>query len=69
MGGFFNNKVTKSCLFSTIHDAVLHCQTSGMLSNNEVMRELTGDQTAMRHKTLIFRACRQTMTVGKMPVM
>ncbi|XP_038578932.1 solute carrier family 26 member 6-like [Micropterus salmoides] len=27
-GGFFNGKVTKSCLFSTIHDAVLHCQSS-----------------------------------------
>uniref|UniRef100_A0A667WUZ8 STAS domain-containing protein n=1 Tax=Myripristis murdjan TaxID=586833 RepID=A0A667WUZ8_9TELE len=26
-GGFFNDKVTKSCLFSTIHDAVLHCQS------------------------------------------
>uniref|UniRef100_A0A665TM62 Solute carrier family 26 member 6 n=1 Tax=Echeneis naucrates TaxID=173247 RepID=A0A665TM62_ECHNA len=24
-GGFFNDKVTKSCLFSTIHDAVLYC--------------------------------------------
>uniref|UniRef100_A0AAQ4PVT0 STAS domain-containing protein n=1 Tax=Gasterosteus aculeatus aculeatus TaxID=481459 RepID=A0AAQ4PVT0_GASAC len=23
--GFFNDKVTKSCLFSTVHDAVLHC--------------------------------------------
>uniref|UniRef100_A0A8C3AL86 Solute carrier family 26 member 6 n=1 Tax=Cyclopterus lumpus TaxID=8103 RepID=A0A8C3AL86_CYCLU len=23
-GGFFNDKVTKSCLFSTVHDAVLH---------------------------------------------
>uniref|UniRef100_A0A674PM04 Solute carrier family 26 member 6 n=1 Tax=Takifugu rubripes TaxID=31033 RepID=A0A674PM04_TAKRU len=30
-GGFFNDKVTKSCLFSTVHDAVLHCQTSGIL--------------------------------------
>ncbi|KAG7999442.1 Prestin, partial [Nibea albiflora] len=28
-GGFFNDKVTKSCLFSSIHDAVLHCQSSG----------------------------------------
>lgn len=27
-GGFFNEKVTKSCLFSTIHDAVLHCQSA-----------------------------------------
>ncbi|XP_068997690.1 solute carrier family 26 member 6 [Embiotoca jacksoni] len=25
-GGFFNDKVTKSCLFTTVHDAVLHCQ-------------------------------------------
>lgn len=25
-GGFFNDKVTKSCLFTTIHDAVLHLQ-------------------------------------------
>ncbi|KAM8754074.1 solute carrier family 26 member 6 isoform 1-T2 [Acanthopagrus schlegelii] len=27
-GGFFNDKVTKSCLFSTVHDAVLYCQSS-----------------------------------------
>ncbi|KAL7399664.1 hypothetical protein ABVT39_028275 [Epinephelus coioides] len=27
-GGFFNDKVTKSCLFSTVHDAVLHCQSA-----------------------------------------
>ncbi|XP_013857216.1 solute carrier family 26 member 6 [Austrofundulus limnaeus] len=26
-GGFFNDKVTKACLFTTIHDAVLHCQS------------------------------------------
>ncbi|XP_041654924.1 solute carrier family 26 member 6 isoform X2 [Cheilinus undulatus] len=26
-GGFFNEKVTKSCLFSTVHDAVLYCQS------------------------------------------
>ncbi|KAM7412292.1 hypothetical protein PAMA_021985 [Pampus argenteus] len=26
-GGFFNDKVTKSCLFSSVHDAVLHCQS------------------------------------------
>lgn len=25
-GGFFNDKVTKCCVFSSIHDAVLHCQ-------------------------------------------
>uniref|UniRef100_A0A672FVA6 STAS domain-containing protein n=1 Tax=Salarias fasciatus TaxID=181472 RepID=A0A672FVA6_SALFA len=27
-GGFFNEKVTKSCLFSTIHDAVLHLRSA-----------------------------------------
>uniref|UniRef100_A0A8C7XQ84 Solute carrier family 26 member 6 n=1 Tax=Oryzias sinensis TaxID=183150 RepID=A0A8C7XQ84_9TELE len=27
-GGFFNEKVTKSCLFSTIHDAVLYCKSA-----------------------------------------
>ncbi|XP_067447772.1 solute carrier family 26 member 6 [Thunnus thynnus] len=27
-GGFFNEKVTKSCLFSSVHDAVLHCQST-----------------------------------------
>ncbi|XP_040009815.1 solute carrier family 26 member 6 isoform X2 [Xiphias gladius] len=27
-GGFFSDQVTKSCLFSTIHDAVLHCQSA-----------------------------------------
>uniref|UniRef100_A0AAZ3S1D3 STAS domain-containing protein n=1 Tax=Oncorhynchus tshawytscha TaxID=74940 RepID=A0AAZ3S1D3_ONCTS len=26
-GGFFSEKVSKACLFSSIHDAVLHCQT------------------------------------------
>uniref|UniRef100_A0AAX7SW58 SLC26A/SulP transporter domain-containing protein n=1 Tax=Astatotilapia calliptera TaxID=8154 RepID=A0AAX7SW58_ASTCA len=25
--GFFNDKVTKSCLFTTVHDAVLYCQS------------------------------------------
>lgn len=34
-GGFFDEKVTKSCLFSTIHDAVLHSQSSS--EPNEVM--------------------------------
>ncbi|XP_027144125.1 solute carrier family 26 member 6 isoform X2 [Larimichthys crocea] len=37
-GGFFNDKVTKSCLFSSIHDAVLHCQSSGRLSQDEENR-------------------------------
>uniref|UniRef100_UPI003AB02DF8 solute carrier family 26 member 6 n=1 Tax=Centroberyx gerrardi TaxID=166262 RepID=UPI003AB02DF8 len=34
-GGFFNDKVTKSCLFSTIHDAVLHCQSASTHSQEE----------------------------------
>ncbi|XP_053280654.1 solute carrier family 26 member 6 [Pleuronectes platessa] len=29
-GGFFDDKMTKSCLFSTIHDAVLFCQSARM---------------------------------------
>uniref|UniRef100_A0A8C4DG81 Solute carrier family 26 member 6 n=1 Tax=Dicentrarchus labrax TaxID=13489 RepID=A0A8C4DG81_DICLA len=33
-GGFFNEKVTKSCLFYTVHDAVLHCQSSRKLIVN-----------------------------------
>uniref|UniRef100_A0A8C3G9H3 Solute carrier family 26 member 6 n=1 Tax=Cyclopterus lumpus TaxID=8103 RepID=A0A8C3G9H3_CYCLU len=31
-GGFFNDKVTKSCLFSTVHDAVLHCKSLVLVS-------------------------------------
>ncbi|XP_040904056.1 solute carrier family 26 member 6 [Toxotes jaculatrix] len=34
-GGFFNDKVTKSCLFSTIHDAVLHCQSASTQSQDK----------------------------------
>nr|XP_046253622.1 solute carrier family 26 member 6 isoform X2 [Scatophagus argus] len=34
-GGFFNDKVTKSCVFSTIHDAVLYCQSSRTQSQNK----------------------------------
>nr|XP_040048647.1 solute carrier family 26 member 6-like isoform X2 [Gasterosteus aculeatus aculeatus] len=33
--GFFNDKVTKSCLFSTVHDAVLHCQSAQKHSPHE----------------------------------
>ncbi|XP_056279024.1 solute carrier family 26 member 6 [Pseudoliparis swirei] len=36
-GGFFNDKVTKSCLFSTIHDAVLHCQSARTQSRDTVI--------------------------------
>lgn len=32
-GDFFNEKVTKSILFSSVHDAVLYCQQG---SNGEV---------------------------------
>ncbi|KAM3618162.1 uncharacterized protein V6R79_016556 [Siganus canaliculatus] len=35
-GGFFNDKVTKSCIFSTIHDAVVCWQSS---SENQEMSE------------------------------
>uniref|UniRef100_A0A8C7LBB7 STAS domain-containing protein n=1 Tax=Oncorhynchus kisutch TaxID=8019 RepID=A0A8C7LBB7_ONCKI len=31
-GGFFSEKVSKACLFSSIHDAVLHCQTDRPLT-------------------------------------
>uniref|UniRef100_A0A4W6G7L2 Solute carrier family 26 member 6 n=1 Tax=Lates calcarifer TaxID=8187 RepID=A0A4W6G7L2_LATCA len=31
-GGFFSDKVTKSCLFSSIHDAVLYCQSGFYLT-------------------------------------
>uniref|UniRef100_A0AAQ4PRZ7 SLC26A/SulP transporter domain-containing protein n=1 Tax=Gasterosteus aculeatus aculeatus TaxID=481459 RepID=A0AAQ4PRZ7_GASAC len=34
--GFFNDKVTKSCLFSTVHDAVLHCQSAQKHSPHEI---------------------------------
>ncbi|XP_031142366.1 solute carrier family 26 member 6 isoform X2 [Sander lucioperca] len=34
-GGFFNDKVTKSCLFYTVHDAVLHCQSTRTHRQNE----------------------------------
>ncbi|KAM6928634.1 solute carrier family 26 member 6 isoform 2-T2 [Lycodopsis pacificus] len=36
-GGFFSEKVTKSCLFSTVHDAVLHCQSARTHSQEKVM--------------------------------
>uniref|UniRef100_A0A8C4GFE2 Solute carrier family 26 member 6 n=1 Tax=Dicentrarchus labrax TaxID=13489 RepID=A0A8C4GFE2_DICLA len=39
-GGFFNEKVTKSCLFYTVHDAVLHCQSSRKLSQDKVILAL-----------------------------
>ncbi|XP_072223130.1 solute carrier family 26 member 6 [Leuresthes tenuis] len=38
-GGFFNDKVTKSCLFTTVHDAVLHCQSSRTESQKEAEYE------------------------------
>ncbi|KAM6977372.1 solute carrier family 26 member 6 [Aplochiton taeniatus] len=34
-GGFFNEKVTKACLFSTIHDAVLYCQNDKNSADSE----------------------------------
>ncbi|XP_068192853.1 solute carrier family 26 member 6-like [Antennarius striatus] len=38
-GGFFNEKVTKSCLFSTVHDAVLYCQASRGQSQHKEITE------------------------------
>ncbi|CAJ1055474.1 solute carrier family 26 member 6 [Xyrichtys novacula] len=38
-GGFFNDKVTKSCLFTTVHDAVLHCQSSITQSQEKPLYE------------------------------
>ncbi|CAN9515745.1 unnamed protein product [Ophioblennius macclurei] len=35
-GGFFNEKVTKSCLFATVHDAVLHLHTDHVQSQQEL---------------------------------
>lgn len=34
-GGFFSEKVSKACLFSSIHDAVLHCQTDRAKINKD----------------------------------
>uniref|UniRef100_A0A3Q3MUU0 Solute carrier family 26 member 6 n=1 Tax=Mastacembelus armatus TaxID=205130 RepID=A0A3Q3MUU0_9TELE len=45
-GGFFNEKVTKSCVFSTIHDAVLHCQGT-MCANTEGTRTFFHFQFAL----------------------
>nr|XP_043909605.1 prestin-like [Solea senegalensis] len=36
-GGFFHDDVTKSCLFSTVHDAVLYCQSAN--EQYEVIKE------------------------------
>ncbi|XP_023275747.1 solute carrier family 26 member 6 [Seriola lalandi dorsalis] len=38
-GGFFTDKVTKSCLFYTIHDAVLHCQSATTQSQDKGITE------------------------------
>ncbi|XP_061830319.1 solute carrier family 26 member 6-like [Nerophis lumbriciformis] len=37
-GGFFNDKVTKSCLFASIHDAVLHVQADLMHNQDKEAR-------------------------------
>ncbi|XP_041858946.1 solute carrier family 26 member 6 isoform X2 [Melanotaenia boesemani] len=39
-GGFFKDKVTKSCLFITVHDAVLYCQSSRAESQQEERYEV-----------------------------
>ncbi|KAF7209434.1 solute carrier family 26 member 6 isoform X2 [Nothobranchius furzeri] len=46
-GGFFNDKVKKSCLFSTIHDAVLHCQ-SARSASRDPEAQVVVDLTATR---------------------
>ncbi|XP_034551142.1 solute carrier family 26 member 6 [Notolabrus celidotus] len=38
-GGFLNDKVTKSCLFTTVHDAVLHCQSAMTPSQEKPLYE------------------------------
>ncbi|XP_061592713.1 solute carrier family 26 member 6 isoform X2 [Cololabis saira] len=40
-GGFLNDKVTKSCLFITVHDAVLYCQSAQKESQDEPVYELS----------------------------
>ncbi|XP_042076985.1 solute carrier family 26 member 6 isoform X2 [Haplochromis burtoni] len=37
--GFFNDKVTKSCLFTTVHDAVLYCQSAIVQSQSMEYKE------------------------------
>ncbi|XP_047235966.1 solute carrier family 26 member 6 isoform X2 [Girardinichthys multiradiatus] len=41
-GGLFNDKVTKSCLFNTIHDAVLYCQSGKTMCQNDEEEEMNG---------------------------
>ncbi|KAK9515598.1 hypothetical protein VZT92_026231 [Zoarces viviparus] len=43
-GGFFSEKVTKSCLFSTVHDAVLHCQSARTHSQDKLESRLQTKQ-------------------------
>lgn len=50
-GGFFNDKVTKSCLFSTVHDAVLHCQSARMHSHDEGMNYCVSMHTCTQMDT------------------
>ncbi|XP_039903235.1 solute carrier family 26 member 6-like [Simochromis diagramma] len=38
--GFFNDKVTKSCLFTTVHDAVLYCQSAIAQSQSMENKEI-----------------------------
>uniref|UniRef100_A0A8C5CUI2 Solute carrier family 26 member 6 n=1 Tax=Gadus morhua TaxID=8049 RepID=A0A8C5CUI2_GADMO len=47
-GGFFSGQVTKACLFSTNHDAVLHClseRTDGSHTDSESEEEVTHTHT------------------------
>uniref|UniRef100_A0AAQ4PU94 STAS domain-containing protein n=1 Tax=Gasterosteus aculeatus aculeatus TaxID=481459 RepID=A0AAQ4PU94_GASAC len=55
--GFFNDKVTKSCLFSTVHDAVLHCQSAQKHSPHEVSVHIR-TQTDPSSQSSTGRFCR-----------
>uniref|UniRef100_A0A665TM49 Solute carrier family 26 member 6 n=1 Tax=Echeneis naucrates TaxID=173247 RepID=A0A665TM49_ECHNA len=47
-GGFFNDKVTKSCLFSTIHDAVLYCQSDTEESQTKVIYNINTHRCTLK---------------------
>lgn len=50
-GGFFNEKVTKSCLFFSVHDAVLYFEASTKQSPYEV-KYRTRTQTSTYAETV-----------------
>lgn len=56
--GFFNEKVTKSCLFTTVHDAVLFCQSTRPHSQDKVMycstTQMCTSTHIKHHKTFCY---------------